>query len=143
MKVLFVCTGNTCRSPMAEALFREMTKSNDLAGEILCLSAGIAAKNGDCATENAVKAMDEIGIDISKHKAKRIDSKHLSAWDAFFVMNDTHAYILTKAGVSHEKIYVPNTVNDPFGQEIEVYRNCRDHLKNELKVFLSKVCVAL
>ncbi len=61
--ILFLCTGNVCRSPMAEALFRHATKGR---GEFRVLSAGLGAMDGQPPTPHSVQAMRELGIDISQ-----------------------------------------------------------------------------
>ena len=81
MKVLFVCTGNTCRSPMAEGIFRKMMHDRGMEDKVLCQSAGLSAVDGDPVSENAVLACREIGVDISEHTARRITGEELPVWD--------------------------------------------------------------
>lgn len=141
MKIFFVCTGNTCRSPMAEGLFRKMMQERELEDKVLCQSAGLAAVEGMPVSENAVLACQELGVDISDHTARRITGEEIPVWDLYFPMSKTHGYILEQAGVPNQKIYVPHYIPDPFGQDLEVYRQCRDKLRGELEAFFTD-CVS-
>lgn len=139
MKILFVCTGNTCRSPMAEGIFRKMLEERGLEDRLFCQSAGLSAVEGEPAAKNAVLACREIGVDISEHCARKLTGKELPTWDVFFTMSQTHGYILEQTDVPAELIYVPGEIDDPFGQNLEVYRRCRDRLQAELADFLDKI----
>ena len=124
MKILFVCTGNTCRSPMAEGIFRKMMVDRGMEEKVLCQSAGLSAVEGDPVSENAVIACKEIGVDISEHTARRITGEELPVWDLYFPMSKTHGYILAPGGGAQTKIYIPKYIADPYGQDLPVYREC-------------------
>lgn len=130
MKILFVCTGNTCRSPMAEGLFRNM------APEHTCGSAGLSAAPDQPASPEAVLCCKELGVDISGHQSRQLTRGELSNWDLFFPMTRAHGSVLESAGVPPERLYCPGEIADPFGGGIEVYRACRDSIVRELKGLL-------
>ena len=133
LKILFVCTGNTCRSPMAQGIFRKIVEDNGDTG-VYCMSVGIATIDGQKATENAIKACAEIGVDISAHRSKSMANiGNLSTFDVYVVMTATHAYVLKQAGVPDEKLCVlGNEISDPYGGDLETYRKCRDQIKEAL-----------
>ncbi|WP_322201593.1 low molecular weight protein arginine phosphatase [Acutalibacter intestini] len=139
MNILFICTGNTCRSPMAAGLFQQMLEREGAGSLVACASAGIAAVEGQPASENAILACREAGVDLSAHRARRLAAEDLSRWDLFFTMSQTHGYILEQAGAPAQSIYAPGQIADPFGQGLEEYRRCRDHLKEELARFYAQV----
>ncbi len=142
VNVLFVCSGNTCRSPMAEGIFRKYLKEREIKN-ISCDSAGINARALDDAAKNAVEACHEIDIDISDKKAQVFAPRHVALYDAYFTMSDTHAYILQKCGVDVHKIFVPKHISDPFGKDLQTYRECRDELLVVVKDFLEQLLLVV
>jgi len=98
MTILFICTGNSCRSPIAEALCREAlakqlrVEESDLANmgyEVL--SAGTAAAGGGRASESAQAAASDAGLDISRHRSQKLDPEVLRRADKVYAMDGQHA----------------------------------------------------
>ncbi len=131
MNILFVCTGNTCRSPMAEGLFKKILSDKKIEN-INCSSAGLFAMTGDEVTPNSVKACERFGVDISPHRARRITSYILDETDKFVCMTNDHAASLSLY-VSPEKIIVlGGGIPDPFGGNLETYIVCANSIKTAL-----------
>ena len=131
MKILFVCTGNTCRSAMASAIAKsEYT-------EFEFDSAGLAAASGSKASQNAVLALAEKGVDLSAHRSKQLTLDIAQNADLIVPMTMSHANYLIGCGISKDKIFLPEAdICDPYGGDLDVYRSCRD----ELYTLVKKVC---
>lgn len=129
MNVLCVCTGNICRSPMLEYLLRaELPKYGITDARVS--GAGTATVDGEPASENAVTAMNEIGIDISAHRSRQLTPAIVQETDIFVVMTPDHGVTLAfYYGVDPEKMAIPGGgIPDPYGRSLKVYRECRDAL---------------
>lgn len=131
MKILFVCSGNTCRSPMAQAMFEKLAKEKKIDAE--CYGAGITACTGAAASENAVVVLKEIGIDLSDYRSTSIKDLNLNDFDLFVPMTLAHAVSLMSLGAEREKIYLfDKDISDPYGGDVNVYRETRDELAKNL-----------
>lgn len=129
--IIFVCTGNTCRSPMAEALFKaNLTQDEKLNIEVK--SYGLAVFGSDTANENAVKVMRERNIDISAHRSTPLSRLAVENADLIVTMTESRTDALLSAGVPNEKLMTLN-VPDPFGGSIEDYRRCADEIAAKLE----------
>lgn len=113
--VLFVCTGNTCRSPMAEAICNAR-------GYAQAESAGLFAPEGSPAAENAVAAALALGADASRHRARNVTPGLLIRAEKVYAMTKAHAARLAalypqfagKITTLHEAALLPGEVDDPF-----------------------------
>ena len=134
-KVLFVCTGNTCRSPMAQGLCNKIAKNLNL--DIEAQSAGVATISGLPVSENAKAVCREYGVDISNYRTKYIEDIDLSQFDRIYVMSNSHKDALIYKGADKNKITVlaegKGGISDPYGGDLEVYRKCRDELYSAIE----------
>ncbi len=139
--VLFICTGNTCRSPMAEAIFNDMCQKNGLPHH--ARSAGVATVDGLPAAKNAIETMAQLGIDLTNHKARFLPNVRLSDYDLFVTMNYDQATLVESLGVPREYIKVLEKspadkydieigIADPFGGDMLAYRKCAEDLKTTI-----------
>ena len=142
MNVIFVCTGNTCRSPMAEYYL----KSKNL-NDVSVKSRGFSG--GDSANEKSIAVMKEVGIDISNHISKNITADEVQNADAIICMTESHRQMLLLYGADNSKLYVlGDGIADPFGCDIDTYRTCRDEIFSNIdklieNSFFSQVTVSV
>lgn len=133
---MFICSGNTCRSPLAEGLFKKYLKENNI-DDIQVGSAGVGAFPGDAVSINSILVAGNRGVDISNHRARNINPEHLLTTDLFFCMSESHKAVLSRHCDS-EKIVVLN-VPDPFGRPIEVYEECAKQLESKFPEILERI----
>ncbi len=138
-KVLFVCTGNTCRSPMAEGIFNKLAEEKNL--DVRADSVGLDTTDGLPVSENAVKACEEIGVDISKHTSRCFRDCDLGAYDKICTMSFAHTDRLIDMGVPVGKIEVmtgsDRGIPDPYGCGLGIYRSSRDIIKRSVDKILA------
>lgn len=125
-RVLIVCCGNTCRSPMAQGFARQL-----LGAGCVIESAGTETGEGSLATENAISVMGEHGIDISSHQSRDIEGLDLTAFDVVVAMTPIIARRLREMGVESDRI-AQLDVADPYRKGIEAYRSTARNLQCQL-----------
>lgn len=130
MKIIFVCSGNTCRSPMAEGYL----KSLKLKG-VEVASYGLEA--GGEVSRGSVEAMREIGIDISLHTPKNLTRAVAEDADIIICMTATHKAILEGAGVKGDIRVLGSGIFDPFGGDSDAYAAARNDIIRELDRMLA------
>src|SRR5436190_22111147 len=143
--VLFVCTGNICRSPMAEGLFRHVTRGRN---NFRVVSAGVGAVEGLPPSDHAVRALKELGIDISKQRSRMLTAELVHEADYIFGMTHSHVDAITMLyPQAAEKTFLlrefdetldsyENDISDPIGGSFEVYCACRDQIEQGIASML-------
>ncbi|MGI6152371.1 MAG: low molecular weight protein arginine phosphatase [Christensenellaceae bacterium] len=154
MNVLLVCTGNTCRSPMAETLLDDAVDRSSLHGKVKIKSAGTFAATDAGATEEAQQVMEEMGLSLGRHKTRPF-TKELAEWaDVILAMG--------KEQIEHMEAIAPDMadkmhtllgygmyidgepaansleVTDPYGGDIEDYRDCAEQIKEAVDSVVSR-----
>ena len=126
-RILIVCQGNTCRSPMAAAIARSLL---DPMAEVQ--SAGIETADGLPPTNHALLVMKEMGLDLSGHRSRSVRRQDLASFDLIIGMTPQVVSQLCAMGADSKKIAGLN-VSDPYGKGLEVYRATAKEISGELK----------
>ena len=147
-KILFVCTGNICRSPMAEGFFRELTKE---CGGFEALSAGIGAMTGQSPSAHGVEAMAEKGIDITAQRSCQLTAEMVAGADLIFGMTRGHIEgVLLFFPQAADKTFLvrdfveelppgQKDIADPIGGDLRIYQECRDQIKQGIDALMEFV----
>jgi glycine hydroxymethyltransferase len=143
-RILFVCTGNICRSPMAEGMMRELVKGRT---DVVVLSAGVSAPRGSSASRSAVDALSELGINLATFRSQPVTGELLEQCTHVFTMTREHRRLLdllypeqgSKIRLLGEFIRGGGDVPDPIGQGLTTYKRCRDAIKSALAQILDFV----
>lgn len=147
MRLLFVCTGNTCRSPMAEAIARQLASERGLA-DLVVASAGTSAWDGAPASDGALLVSLEHGLDLNGHRAQVLTRELVEGADLILTMSPHHrdrAQVLGGAGRTHlltdyaTHRTAGRAVQDPFGGELDTYRETFEELAREIARALERV----
>ena len=147
MRILFVCTGNTCRSPLAEALARRFTIERGLS-DVDVGSAGTSAWDGAPASDGALLVGMERGLDLSGHRAQTLTRELVTSSDLVLAMGPHHLERIEALGGSGRAYLLTDfasrgasarPVNDPVGGELDVYRVTVDELEQEVRRVFDRI----
>ena len=147
MRILFVCSGNTCRSPLAEAIARQLAADRGL-HDVTVASAGISAWEGAPASDGSLLVAMERGLDLSAHRARLLDRAMVDDAELILCMGPQHrdaavatggegkAFLLTEWASRGEDA---RGVSDPYGGDLAGYRRAADDIAAALEKVFDRV----
>ncbi len=136
--ILFVCTANICRSPMAAAIMRQRIAQLGLADRVQVLSAGVWAEGNQSASANAVTTLGQRGIELGSHRSQPLTPELLREAALILVMEESHRRSIFYAAPQHlAKVYLltemagrHEDVDDPYGGPLAQYGRTADLLES-------------
>lgn len=150
IKIMFVCTGNICRSPMAHYYMQKRVKDLGIENDFLISSCGVYACTGEKATQNAIFVMKEYNVDMENHRATNIADTNIEDYDYIITLTtrhkeqikyhypklDSNIYTLREF-VDESSIY--QSIDDPWGLNYNVYKACAKEIVENVDKLIEKL----
>ena len=148
MKIMFICTGNICRSAMAHKMLEKRAK--ELNKKIEVFSCGVWAENGDIPTYEGIETMKEYGIDLKTHRATNIRNSNIEEMDVILCATLNHKRnVIVMYPNLKDKVYTMKEyagfseddldISDPWGYGLDVYKNCAKEIEICIEKILEKI----
>lgn len=149
-RIMFVCTGNICRSPMAHYYMQKKLYDFKKENDYMVSSCGTHAITGENATDNAIRAMTKYNVDLTKHKATNIHDTDIENYDYIFTLTSHHKDIILqfypalnykvhtiKEFVYHDVKY--KDIDDPWGLDLNVYIATAEDIVNSIDKMMDMI----
>ena len=139
-RVLFICSGNTCRSPLAAAALTQ--ELGAVALRVSVTSAGTAARDGDPASPESIDVASRDGMNLEAHRSRRVTRDMLEEADLVLVMERSHLAALERIGATRRAFVLSEwpppgepglVVSDPYGASIEAYEECWRRIRRHVR----------
>lgn len=149
MKILFICTGNICRSAMAHHYMQKKVKDFNIQDDYIIESAGTSAYTGDRATEFAIEVMKKYDTDLTNHRSTYIEESDVDQADLVICMTEAHKRrVLNKYSDLKNKVFTLKeyvgeegylNIDDPWGFGIDVYSSCAKEIVHYVDKLIEKI----
>jgi len=150
IKIMFVCSGNICRSPMAHYYMQKRVKDLKLEEKFLISSCGTFAYQGEKSTQNAVVAMKDYQVDLENHRATNIFDTNIVEYDYIITLTMSHKTqieynfpklkdkVFTLKEFADEKVMYKD-IDDPWGLNLEVYKSCAKEIVENVDKLINNI----
>ena len=143
MNIMFICTGNICRSAMAHGLLEKRLKDLKKDEQIKVFSCGVYAENGADATYNSIEAIKKYDVDLRNHKSTNIRNSNIQNMDLILCATNAHKeeviYLYPDLADKVFTLKENGNINDPYGYDMDIYINCAKEIAKCIEILLDKI----